>query len=65
MNSIHFEDSVLVTVIVNKQDGSIRIVIEGSSTIQEVVLQSGAKLEEADGCYWWRIQHSHSFGVIT
>lgn len=47
-NSIHFEDSVLVTVIVNKHDNSIRIVIEGTSTIQEVVLQSGAKLEQSD-----------------
>ena len=48
-NSIHFEDSVLVTVVVNKTDNSIRIVLEGSSTIQKVVLQSGAKLEEAEG----------------
>lgn len=46
-NSIHFEDSVLLTVIVNKKDGSIRIVAEGSTTVQQITLQSGARLEES------------------
>lgn len=45
-NSIHVEDSMLVTVIVNKKDGSIRIVVEGDSQVSQVTLQSGAILEE-------------------
>ncbi|MCL6601594.1 MAG: S-layer homology domain-containing protein [Paenibacillus sp.] len=48
-NSIHVVDSLLVTVIVNKQDGSIRIVTEGNSTVQQITLQSGALLEEGAG----------------
>lgn len=46
-NSIHVVDSVLITVIVNKKDGSIRIVAEGDSVVSQVTLQSGAILEEA------------------
>lgn len=48
-NSIHVVDSVLVTVIVNKKDGSIRIVTEGASSVQQITLQSGALLEEGSG----------------
>lgn len=46
-NSIHVVDSVLLTVIVNKKDGSIRIVAEGSSSVSQITLQSGAVLEES------------------
>ncbi|WOV84764.1 hypothetical protein PGH26_02220 [Sporosarcina jeotgali] len=46
-NSIHFKDSVLVTVIVNKNNGSIRVVAEGATTVQEVLLESSAILEAA------------------
>lgn len=45
-NSIHVTDSVLVSVIVNKKDGSIRLVVEGASVVEEITLQSGARLEE-------------------
>ena len=48
-NSIHVVDSVLVTVIVNKKDGSIRIVTEGNSSVEQITLQSGALLEEGAG----------------
>lgn len=48
-NSIHIIDSILVTVIVNKKDGSIRIVTEGASSVQQITLQSGALLEEGAG----------------
>ena len=48
-NSIHVVDSVLVTVIVNKKDGSIRIVTEGNSSVEQITLQSGALLEEGSG----------------
>lgn len=47
-NSIHFVDSVLATVIVNKNDGKIRIVTEGNSKVFEVQLESPAKLEESN-----------------
>lgn len=45
-NSIHFEDTVLATVIVNKNDGKIRIVAKGNTQIIEVQLESPARLEE-------------------
>ncbi|SEN14527.1 S-layer homology domain-containing protein [Paenibacillus sp. OV219] len=45
VNSIHIKDSILVTVFVDKATGQIRIVAEGSTSIKEVTLQSGAKLE--------------------
>ncbi|MFC5471847.1 S-layer homology domain-containing protein, partial [Cohnella suwonensis] len=44
-NSIHFKDSVLVIIIVNKKTGEVRIVAEGSTKVQEVQVQSGAKIE--------------------
>ncbi|OWR30834.1 hypothetical protein CDO73_09610 [Saccharibacillus sp. O23] len=45
-NSIHFVDSVLVNIVVNKQNGMVRIVAEGSTTTASVVVQSPVKLEE-------------------
>lgn len=45
-NSIHVVDSVLVTVLVDKRDGSVRIVTEGNSTVSQITLQSGAYLQE-------------------
>lgn len=46
-NSVHLVDSVLLTVFVNKKDGSIRIVAEGSTSVQQITLQSGVRLEES------------------
>ncbi|WP_374723894.1 S-layer homology domain-containing protein [Calidifontibacillus erzurumensis] len=45
-NSIHFEDTVLITVIVNKEDGTVRIVATGKTSVQEVILHSSAKVEQ-------------------
>ncbi|MDP5275153.1 carbohydrate binding domain-containing protein [Chengkuizengella axinellae] len=47
-NSVHLTDTVLVTVIVDKKDGNIRIVVKGESEVKEVTLNSGAKLEESE-----------------
>ncbi|RPK25825.1 InlB B-repeat-containing protein [Paenibacillus xylanexedens] len=47
-NSIHFVDSVLVNVLVNKKDGTVRLVAEGTTTAQKVIVQSSAKLEESN-----------------
>ncbi|MFC5471857.1 S-layer homology domain-containing protein [Cohnella suwonensis] len=44
-NSVHFNNSVLVTVVVNKKSGEIRVVVEGATTVKQITLQSGAKLE--------------------
>ena len=41
-NSIHAVDSVLATVIVDKADGSIRLVLEGGSDVQQIEIRSGA-----------------------
>ncbi|WDH98279.1 S-layer homology domain-containing protein [Paenibacillus urinalis] len=45
-NSIHFVDSVLLNVVVNKKDGTVRIVAEGTTTAENVIVQSSVKLEE-------------------
>ncbi|MDO5516569.1 MAG: hypothetical protein Q4F66_03370 [Clostridium sp.] len=47
-NSVYFKDTTIATVIVNKNDGKIRIVVEGKSAVHEVQLESTAKLEEKD-----------------
>ncbi|TFE29016.1 S-layer homology domain-containing protein [Cohnella luojiensis] len=44
-HSIHLENVVMVTVIVNKLDGTVRLVAKGTSVIQEVTLQTGANVE--------------------
>jgi hypothetical protein len=46
-NSIHFEDSVLVRISVDKRDGSVRLVVAGQSAIRYVVVNSPVKLEES------------------
>lgn len=50
-HSIHLENSVLVNIIVNKQDGSVRLVAKGGTAIQEVVVQTGANLETEKGVH--------------
>ncbi|MFC3803839.1 DUF4838 domain-containing protein [Cohnella sp. GCM10012308] len=44
INSIHFENSVLSAVIVDKATGTVRIVVEGT-TIAEVIVKSSVILE--------------------
>lgn len=45
-NSIHFNNSVLATVIVNKNNGAVRIVAEGNTSVIEVQLESPAIVQE-------------------
>ncbi|SDW83575.1 S-layer homology domain-containing protein [Paenibacillus sp. PDC88] len=45
-NSIHLVDSVLINIVVNKKDGTVRIVAEGSTSAQNVIVNSSVKLEE-------------------
>ncbi|MFF2092103.1 S-layer homology domain-containing protein [Paenibacillus sp. NPDC058174] len=40
-NSIHVSNSILATVVVNKSDGSIRLVLENGTDVQQVELRSG------------------------
>jgi|GEM_PF-1882138 len=47
-NSIHFVNAVLATVIVDKQNGIVRIVAEGATSCEEVVLRSSAIVNNAD-----------------
>ncbi|MBP1990670.1 DUF4838 domain-containing protein [Paenibacillus eucommiae] len=44
-NSIHVENSLLFTVVVNKKTGTVRIKTGGSSTVSSILLQSPAILE--------------------
>ncbi|GGD84928.1 S-layer homology domain-containing protein [Paenibacillus nasutitermitis] len=46
-NSIHFADSVLLTIIVDKAAGTVRIVAEGTTTVTSVLMKTGATLEES------------------
>lgn len=44
-NSIHFKNSQLNQVHVNKAGGNVRVVVEGSTTVTDLDLQSGATIE--------------------
>ena len=45
VNSVYMEDSVLLSIIVNREDGTVRIVTEGKTSVKSVTLQSSAVLE--------------------
>jgi hypothetical protein len=47
-NSIHFEDSVLVRISIDKRDGTVRVVVIGDTSVQFVVVSSPVKLEESN-----------------
>lgn len=47
-NSVYFEDTALATVIVNKNNGAIRIVATGNTHVVEVQLESYVKIEESN-----------------
>ena len=44
-NSVHFKNSQLNHVNVNKPGGNVRVVVEGSTTVTDLDLQSGANIE--------------------
>ena len=44
-NSVYVTDSVLVSVTVDKKDGGIRIVVEGATTVTEVVINTPVTLD--------------------
>jgi len=46
LNSIFFKDSVIATVIVNKNTGAVRIVAQGDTEVFEVQLEAPAHLAE-------------------
>ncbi|KKB44975.1 hypothetical protein [Bacillus thermotolerans] len=47
-NSIYFNDSVLATVIVNKNTGAVRIVAQGSTQVIEVQLETPTRVVEGE-----------------
>jgi hypothetical protein len=47
-NSIHFENSILVTIIVDKKDGTVRIVAEGTTSVAQVTVKSPVTVEESN-----------------
>ncbi|MDQ0891607.1 hypothetical protein QFZ81_006695 [Paenibacillus sp. V4I9] len=48
-NSIHFEDSIMVTIVVDKATGKVRIVANGATQVGNVTVQSNAKIEAETG----------------
>ncbi|BBH23221.1 hypothetical protein Back11_45660 [Paenibacillus baekrokdamisoli] len=47
-HSIHIKDSVLLTIIVDKKDGVVRIVAEGSTSVKQITLLCSVTLEESN-----------------
>lgn len=47
-DSIHIRDTVLVQAVIDKRSGSVRIVAGGETSIQEVLVRSGAIIEAGD-----------------
>ena len=45
-NSIYFIDTILVKVTVKKDNGKVRLVAQGTTSVEYVLLESGAKIEE-------------------
>ncbi|QGQ97956.1 hypothetical protein EHS13_25225 [Paenibacillus psychroresistens] len=45
-NSIHINNSIILTIIVDKKNGTVRIVAEGSTTVGEVTVQSPTTIQE-------------------
>ncbi|MBE3650903.1 S-layer homology domain-containing protein [Paenibacillus polymyxa] len=48
-HSVHLNNSVLVSIIVNKVDGTVRLVAEGATSISEVKIKTGAALDVSQG----------------
>ncbi|MFC3750531.1 S-layer homology domain-containing protein [Paenibacillus sp. GCM10012306] len=48
-NSIHLQDSVVVKIIIDKKEGTVRLVAEGNSTVQEVAMNTSAILDVSQG----------------
>ncbi|MBH5320508.1 S-layer homology domain-containing protein [Paenibacillus sp. GSMTC-2017] len=46
-NSVHFEDSVVVRMSIDKKSGKVRILVVGASSIEYVEVHSPVKLEES------------------
>jgi hypothetical protein len=57
-HSIHLEDSIMLTIIVDKRTGGVRIVANGATVIEEIQVQSSVNLE-ADGIT------GQGIGVVT
>ncbi|MFD0674705.1 S-layer homology domain-containing protein [Cohnella sp. GCM10027633] len=57
-NSVHVLDSTLTRVFITKVDGQVRVVIEGSTAVDQVTVQSGATLQVASGS-------GASYGTVT
>lgn len=48
-HSVHLENAVLLTVIVNKLDGTVRLVATGTTSVQEITVKSNATIEADQG----------------
>jgi|GEM_PF-2693370 len=44
-NSVHVDDSKLGTVVIDKQDGRVRVVVGGTTVIERMDVQSGTRIE--------------------
>ncbi|NEW08538.1 S-layer homology domain-containing protein [Paenibacillus sp. SYP-B3998] len=48
-HSVHLEDSIILTVIINKVDGTVRLVATGSTSVKEITIQTSANIEAGKG----------------
>jgi hypothetical protein len=47
VNSIYFKDAVIVRITINKKTGDVRIVAEGKTSVNQVQVQSGARIDNS------------------
>lgn len=57
-NSVHILDSALSRIVITKVDGRVRVVIQGSTAVDQVSVESGATLQVAGGS-------GASYGTVT
>lgn len=48
-NSIHFKDSKLAAVVVNRPDGKVRLAAEGATTIKQLTVESASIIDVGSG----------------
>ncbi|UUZ91154.1 fibronectin type III domain-containing protein [Paenibacillus sp. P25] len=48
-HSVHLQDTVLLSVIIDKRSGAVRVVAEGATSVQQTTLQSSVILENSTG----------------
>ncbi|WP_168735519.1 S-layer homology domain-containing protein [Cohnella fermenti] len=57
-NSVHVLDSTITRIVITKVDGQVRVVVQGSTSVDQVVITTGSTLQVVGG-------DGASFGTVT